>query len=117
MHVVLLQHTEPEYYLAQKLVLLSLLVYCARSICGVDSLEQGSSTFQIVRATLTISIMPTGHKAIHDVQVHIIGKKWPERQSDHKPLYNVQTTSGARVCSDFFKTAGGPRQRAPRATR
>jgi hypothetical protein len=44
-------------------------------------------------------------------------EKWPERQSDHKPLYNVQETSGARVCSYFFKTAGGPRQRAPRATR
>jgi hypothetical protein len=44
-------------------------------------------------------------------------EKWPERQSDHKPLCNVQTTSGARVCSYFFKTAGGPRQRAPRATR
>jgi hypothetical protein len=25
---------------------------------------QGSSTFQIVRATLTISMMPAGHKAI-----------------------------------------------------
>jgi hypothetical protein len=37
-------------------------------------LSQGSSTFQIVRATLTISIMPAGHKAIHDVHVHIIGK-------------------------------------------
>jgi hypothetical protein len=76
------------------------------------ALEQGSSTFQIVRATLTISIMPAGHKAIHDVHVHIIGK-WPERQSDHKPLYNVQTTSGARVCSYFFKTAGGPRVEDP----
>jgi hypothetical protein len=40
MHVVLFQHAEPEYYAAQKLVLLSLLVYCARSICGVDSLEE-----------------------------------------------------------------------------
>jgi hypothetical protein len=39
-------------------------------------------------------------------------EKCPERQSDHKPLYNVQTTSGARVCSYFFKTARGPRQRA-----
>jgi hypothetical protein len=36
---------------------------------------QGSSTFQIVRATLTISMMPAGHKAIHDVHVHIIGKR------------------------------------------
>jgi hypothetical protein len=39
-----------------------------------DPLAQGSSTFQIVRATLTISMMPAGHKAIHDVDVHIIGK-------------------------------------------
>jgi hypothetical protein len=38
-----------------------------------DSLGQGSSTFQIVRATLTISMMPAGHKAIHDVHVHISG--------------------------------------------
>jgi hypothetical protein len=40
----------------------------------VYTLKQGSSTFQIVRATLTISMMPAGHKAIHDVLVHIIGK-------------------------------------------
>jgi hypothetical protein len=40
-------------------------------------------------------------------------EKWPERQSEHKPLYNVQTTSGARVCSYFFKTAGGPRVEDP----
>jgi hypothetical protein len=35
---------------------------------------QGSSTFQIVRATVTISMMPAGHKAIHDVHIQIIGK-------------------------------------------
>jgi hypothetical protein len=39
-----------------------------------NSLSQGSSTFQIVRATLTISMMPAGHKATHDVHVHIVGK-------------------------------------------
>jgi hypothetical protein len=39
-----------------------------------DGVGQGSSTFQIVRATLSISMMPAGHKAIHDVHVHIIGK-------------------------------------------
>jgi hypothetical protein len=38
------------------------------------ALVQGSSAFQIVRATLTISMMPAGHKAIHDVHVHIFGK-------------------------------------------
>jgi hypothetical protein len=38
------------------------------------NIGQGSSTFQIVRATLTISMMPVGHKAIHDVHEHIIGK-------------------------------------------
>jgi hypothetical protein len=73
-----------------------------------NCVNQGSSTFQIVRATLTISMMPAGHKENWE--------KWPERQSDHKPLYNVQATSGASVCSYFFKTPGGPRQRAPRAT-
>jgi hypothetical protein len=30
----------------------------------LNPLSQGSSTFQIVRATLTISMMPAGHKAI-----------------------------------------------------
>jgi hypothetical protein len=29
-----------------------------------NTLHQGSSTFQIVRATLTVSMMPAGHKAI-----------------------------------------------------
>jgi hypothetical protein len=57
--------------------------------------------------------------AIHDVQCTCTHnwEKWPERQSDHKLLYNVQTTSRASVCSYFFKMAGGPRQRASRATR
>jgi hypothetical protein len=43
--------------------------------------------------------------AIHDVQCTCTHnwEKWPERQSDNKPLYNVQTTSGARVCSYFFQ--------------
>jgi hypothetical protein len=70
---------------------------------------QGSSTFQIVRATLTISMMPAGHKAMTYMCTHN-WEKWPERQSDHEPLYNVQTTSGASICSYFFKTAGEPRQ-------
>jgi len=35
-----LQHAEPEHHPAQKLVLLSLLVYYASSICDVDSLEE-----------------------------------------------------------------------------
>jgi hypothetical protein len=45
-------------------------------------------------------MMPAGHKAIHDVHVHI-------RQSDHKPLYNVQTTSGARFVVIFSKRPVG----------
>jgi hypothetical protein len=57
-------------------VLISTLfpVYYSLITLSFDALQQGSSTFQIVRATVTISMMPAGHKAIHDVHVHTIGK-------------------------------------------
>jgi hypothetical protein len=34
------QHAEPEQHPAQKLALLSILIYCVRSICDADSLEE-----------------------------------------------------------------------------
>jgi len=32
--------------------------------------------------------------------------KWPERESDHKPLYNVEKTSGAIILSFYMSVWG-----------
>jgi hypothetical protein len=49
---------------------------CIKEI-GSDGIEQGSSNFQIVRATLTISMMPAGHKAIKTYMYTSLGKSGP----------------------------------------
>jgi len=40
--------------------------------------------------------------AIHDLHVYIIGVKWRELEYDHKPLYNVETTSEAIILSLYM---------------
>jgi len=43
--------------------------------------------------------------AIRDQRVHN-REKWTERESDHKPLYNVETTSGAVILSLCMSVRG-----------
>ena len=39
---------------------------------------------------------------VHDVHMYVIWLKWPERESDHKTLYNVEITCAAIILSLYM---------------
>jgi len=38
--------------------------------------------------------------------MYVIWVKWPERESDHKPLNNVEKTSGAIILNLYMSVQG-----------